>query len=30
MWVPGCFVYLSAILATVARWYGAGVKEETA
>jgi len=28
MWVPGCFVYLSAILATVARWYG--VKEETA
>ena len=23
MWVPGCFVYLGAILATVARWYGA-------
>lgn len=21
MWVPGCFVYLSAILASVARWY---------
>jgi len=21
MWVPGCFVYLSVILATVARWY---------
>lgn len=21
MWVPGCFVYLTAILATVARWY---------
>jgi putative membrane protein len=21
MWVPGCFVYLSAILATVMRWY---------
>jgi putative membrane protein len=21
MWVPGCFVYLSAILATVSRWY---------
>jgi putative membrane protein len=21
IWVPGCFVYLSAILATVARWY---------
>lgn len=28
MWVPGCFVYLSAILMTVARWYGA--KERTA
>ncbi len=27
MWVPGCFVYLSAILMTVARWYG--VKERT-
>jgi putative membrane protein len=23
MWVPGCFVYLSAILSTVMRWYGA-------
>jgi putative membrane protein len=23
MWVPGCFVYLSAILGTVARWYAA-------
>jgi putative membrane protein len=23
MWVPGCFVYLSAILFTVMRWYGA-------
>jgi len=23
MWVPGCFVYLSAILSTVRRWYGA-------
>ena len=23
MWVPGCLVYLSAILATFARWYGA-------
>lgn len=23
MWVPGCFVYLSAILVTVRRWYGA-------
>jgi cytochrome c oxidase assembly factor CtaG len=23
MWVPGCFVYLSAILSTVIRWYGA-------
>jgi putative membrane protein len=22
MWVPGCFVYLSGILATVAGWYG--------
>lgn len=21
MWVPGCFVYLSAILVTVKRWY---------
>ncbi len=24
MWVPGCLIYLSAILATVARWYGTG------
>jgi putative membrane protein len=23
MWVPGCFVYLSAIVSTVMRWYGA-------
>jgi len=23
MWVPGCLVYLTAILASVARWYGA-------
>jgi cytochrome c oxidase assembly factor CtaG len=23
MWVPGCFVYLSAILSTMLRWYGA-------
>jgi len=23
MWVPGCFVYLTAILTTVARWFGA-------
>jgi putative membrane protein len=28
MWVPGCFVYLSAILMTVTRWYG--IKERTA
>ena len=28
MWVPGCFVYLSAILMTVIRWYG--MKEKTA
>ncbi len=28
MWVPGCFVYLSAILVIVARWYG--MKERTA
>lgn len=28
MWVPGCFVYLTAILVTVGRWYG--MKEETA
>jgi putative membrane protein len=23
MWIPGCFVYLSGILSTVMRWYGA-------
>jgi len=23
MWVPGCFVYLGAILTRVARWYAA-------
>jgi putative membrane protein len=22
MWVPGCFVYLAAILASIRRWYG--------
>jgi putative membrane protein len=27
MWVPGCFVYLSGILATAARWYGAAEQE---
>lgn len=27
MWAPGCFVYLSAILMTVTRWYG--MKERT-
>jgi len=27
MWVPGCLVYLSAILASVARWYGAARQE---
>lgn len=27
MWVPGCLVYLSAILAGVARWYGAEARE---
>jgi putative membrane protein len=27
MWVPGCFVYLSGILATAARWYGATEQE---
>ena len=27
MWVPGCFVYLSAILATAARWYGTAEQE---
>jgi putative membrane protein len=32
MWVPGCFVYLSAILSTVMRWYGsaAAARETTA
>jgi len=28
MWVPGCFVYLSAILASVARWYAAPERQE--
>lgn len=28
MWIPGCFVYLTAILVTVGRWYG--MKEKTA
>jgi putative membrane protein len=28
MWVPGCLVYLSAILASVARWFAAGGREE--
>jgi putative membrane protein len=28
MWVPGCFVYLSGILATVMRWYGAAAQHE--
>ena len=27
MWVPGCFVYLTGILATAARWYGAAGQE---
>ena len=27
MWVPGCFVYLSGILATAARWYAAAGQE---
>ena len=27
MWVPGCLVYLSVILASVARWYGAARQE---
>jgi putative membrane protein len=27
MWVPGCFVYLSGILATAARWYGTAEPE---
>ena len=27
MWVPGCLVYLSAILASAARWYGAAEQE---
>lgn len=29
MWVPGCFVYLTAILTTMARWYGAQNEEGT-
>ena len=28
MWIPGCFVYLSGILATVARWYADADREE--
>lgn len=28
MWIPGCFVYLTAILITVGRWYG--LKEKVA
>lgn len=27
MWVPGCFVYLSGILASVIRWYTAGQEQ---
>lgn len=27
MWVPGCFVYLSGILASVIRWYAAGQEQ---
>ncbi len=30
MWIPGCFVYLTGILATVARWYEAGYEEAPA
>ena len=26
MWVPGCLVYLTAIMAMFARWYGEEVK----
>lgn len=29
MWVPGCFVYLSAILVTVRRWYAAPYSNRT-
>jgi len=28
MWIPGCFVYLTAILATVSRWYKAETTAE--
>ncbi|HLI83626.1 MAG TPA: cytochrome c oxidase assembly protein [Bryobacteraceae bacterium] len=28
MWVPGCLVYLSAILASVGRWFAAGNRDE--
>jgi putative membrane protein len=28
MWIPGCFVYLSGILGTVARWYADADREE--
>jgi putative membrane protein len=28
MWVPGCFVYLSGILASVARWYSQPAQDE--
>ncbi len=27
MWIPGCFIYLTGILATVARWYEGGYEE---
>jgi len=30
MWIPGCFVYLTGILATVARWYEGGYEEAPA
>jgi cytochrome c oxidase assembly factor CtaG len=30
MWIPGCFVYLTAILTTVAHWYGAEYEEAQA
>ena len=30
MWVPGCLVYLTAILATVGRWYAAAERTEAA
>jgi putative membrane protein len=29
MWVPGCFVYLSAILVTVRRWYSSPSSNQT-